>query len=270
MDDRADYLRCTTGKRNCSIDSKSRRSCPFCRYEKCLAAGMKPAWIMTAEERKAKKELLRFGRHRGAGKIRGKKVASTNLVAPPLREPVIGLTTEEALVIDRTVSSALSTFFNSQCDTLKVDASPVLAIHDMILMGKNARASFVRLFENNCRNWFKAVFAQMEDKIHPDDKAIIMEHNFGTFFSILSAIYFDPRDFLKLTIALFRYMRQRAGEDDVFDLVEDVYKEISLGGLRPNFGYDQVRPGESGGMIPYYRTWCLIAGVRFPLVTQLQ
>ncbi len=31
----------------CLIDSKNRRSCKKCRFEKCLAAGMKPNWVTT-------------------------------------------------------------------------------------------------------------------------------------------------------------------------------------------------------------------------------
>ncbi len=29
----------------CVIDSKNRRSCKKCRFEKCLSAGMKPNWV---------------------------------------------------------------------------------------------------------------------------------------------------------------------------------------------------------------------------------
>ncbi len=31
---------------DCLIDSKNRRSCKKCRFEKCLAAGMKPNWVV--------------------------------------------------------------------------------------------------------------------------------------------------------------------------------------------------------------------------------
>jgi hypothetical protein len=36
----------------CSIDSKSWRSCKWCRFQKCLASGLKPSWVLEKKERK--------------------------------------------------------------------------------------------------------------------------------------------------------------------------------------------------------------------------
>jgi hypothetical protein len=38
--------------RGCVIDSKSWRSCKFCRFEKCLSSGLKPSWVLDKSERK--------------------------------------------------------------------------------------------------------------------------------------------------------------------------------------------------------------------------
>lgn len=40
------------GNQACRIDSKSWKSCRFCRFKKCLASGMKPAWVLNDQERK--------------------------------------------------------------------------------------------------------------------------------------------------------------------------------------------------------------------------
>lgn len=44
---KAATFRCQTGFRNCSIDSISKKSCKHCRFQKCLAAGMKPSLVRT-------------------------------------------------------------------------------------------------------------------------------------------------------------------------------------------------------------------------------
>ena len=47
--------------KNCKINLKTRRSCQFCRYKLCEASGMKPAWVLTEDERRQKSE----GRNKG-------------------------------------------------------------------------------------------------------------------------------------------------------------------------------------------------------------
>ena len=43
-------FKCAT--RSCSIDSKSWRSCKWCRFQKCLSSGLKPSWVLEKKERK--------------------------------------------------------------------------------------------------------------------------------------------------------------------------------------------------------------------------
>jgi len=37
--------------KNCKITSQTRKTCQFCRFKKCLEAGMKPSWVLSDEER---------------------------------------------------------------------------------------------------------------------------------------------------------------------------------------------------------------------------
>ncbi len=39
---------------NCEVDSTNRRSCKSCRFDKCVAAGMKISWVMSDNERKSR------------------------------------------------------------------------------------------------------------------------------------------------------------------------------------------------------------------------
>lgn len=52
---------CSKGGGTCAISLLTRKNCQFCRYQKCIQAGMRPSWILSDEERQR-----RFhGRRRG-------------------------------------------------------------------------------------------------------------------------------------------------------------------------------------------------------------
>ena len=36
---------------SCDLESKSRKCCKRCRFEKCIKIGMRPSWVLTPEER---------------------------------------------------------------------------------------------------------------------------------------------------------------------------------------------------------------------------
>jgi hypothetical protein len=47
------HFSCSTKK--CEIDSKSWRSCKWCRFEKCIASGLKPDWVFDKTIRKRRR-----------------------------------------------------------------------------------------------------------------------------------------------------------------------------------------------------------------------
>ena len=50
----------------CEIDSKSWKSCKFCRFNKCLQSGMKPAYVLNEEERKIRHQKRTSGSSSGS------------------------------------------------------------------------------------------------------------------------------------------------------------------------------------------------------------
>ena len=50
------YLIFGCGSGNCKINSKSWRSCKWCRFQKCLRSGMRPEWVLDKKERHTKTE----------------------------------------------------------------------------------------------------------------------------------------------------------------------------------------------------------------------
>eukprot|EP00092_Neocalanus_flemingeri_P027056 GFUD01029342.1.p1 GENE.GFUD01029342.1~~GFUD01029342.1.p1 ORF type:complete len:735 (-),score=169.50 GFUD01029342.1:1651-3855(-) len=50
--------------KDCQINLKTRKNCQFCRYERCLAVGMKPSWVLSPDERERrfrKNKAKKFG-----------------------------------------------------------------------------------------------------------------------------------------------------------------------------------------------------------------
>ena len=44
-------FKCTKGMGDCEISLITRKNCQFCRYQRCIGAGMRPSWILSDEER---------------------------------------------------------------------------------------------------------------------------------------------------------------------------------------------------------------------------
>jgi len=46
-----DSFKCTQGRGECEVTLVTRKNCQYCRYQSCLAAGMRPSWILSEGER---------------------------------------------------------------------------------------------------------------------------------------------------------------------------------------------------------------------------
>ena len=63
--------------KKCDIYLRARKACQYCRYQACLAAGMKTTWVLNEEE---KEKFLR---------LRGKNKNPTHVFKEPLPPPVL-------------------------------------------------------------------------------------------------------------------------------------------------------------------------------------
>ena len=52
---------CANPDKNCAININTRKVCPYCRYQKCLAVGMRPDFVMTEEDKKERREKTKTG-----------------------------------------------------------------------------------------------------------------------------------------------------------------------------------------------------------------
>ena len=59
---------CCVKDNDCEVTLRTRKNCQFCRYNKCLAIGMKTTWVLSEEERKEKFDGRKINRKRKLSK----------------------------------------------------------------------------------------------------------------------------------------------------------------------------------------------------------
>jgi len=75
-------FKCSRGKENCKITLVTRKSCQYCRYQSCIAAGMRPSWILSDEERERRFHAHSRERSHKAGEQKDTRPEPTNNISP--------------------------------------------------------------------------------------------------------------------------------------------------------------------------------------------
>ena len=79
--------------KKCLIVIQTRKSCQFCRFQKCLQAGMKPNWVLPEGQRR-------------------KSNSSSSTEVTSLLQPKLQLTTEDAILIGQMISATNMLFMD--------------------------------------------------------------------------------------------------------------------------------------------------------------
>ena len=75
---------------SCDINSRSWKSCQYCRFQKCQSAGMKASWVLTEPERKARaKQRADTKKKRQEQQYQQQQVAVTSSTPSPLPSPSV-------------------------------------------------------------------------------------------------------------------------------------------------------------------------------------
>jgi len=91
-------FKCTKGREDCHINLMTRKNCQYCRYQKCIGAGMRPSWILSDEER-----VRRF--HGRTVSEKSEKSKKSKLVKSPKCSPKLDGDSEEGMMVDDDASS---------------------------------------------------------------------------------------------------------------------------------------------------------------------
>eukprot|EP00095_Tigriopus_kingsejongensis_P006368 maker-scaffold42_size484952-snap-gene-3.25 protein:Tk06368 transcript:maker-scaffold42_size484952-snap-gene-3.25-mRNA-1 annotation:"retinoid x" len=187
----------------CDIDSKSRRSCACCRYEKCLEAGMNPKWIISDEERRVKRE------HKRAKVLKAKDV-KRDKVLPISRGLDFEFTTEEELKVMQIRNYAKTCKLNHMALTMAKDGGPLTVLWDVIFNKQNVPLKFLETVENREKALFQGISMGLEEmtEIDVEDRQTLVQENGSAFFALIMSLYSIPNNFKKLMNDLTRTLEQ--------------------------------------------------------------
>ncbi|XP_059090042.1 vitamin D3 receptor-like [Tigriopus californicus] len=174
--------------KNCIIDSKSRKSCTWCRFKKCLFAGMNPKWIITDQERKTKLEAKR-------GKIM--KATMKRDFVPIQRTVELKFTIEEQLKVQRLSDHARKFKVSVLAKHLASDLTPLQTLWKLALNLGTPTVEFIHFLEEKEKSIFKTIALGLEEMTDLDlqDRETLVQKNSTAFFALIMSIYFNPGDF---------------------------------------------------------------------------
>ena len=151
---------CVTPSEQCLITVKTRRRCQYCRYRKCLAAGMKAGWVLTDRERSKRYKV------KDKEVVHVKNRSKRNL---PLSE--FGVPTILGLKITPDDSESIATIMRSMGrafgESMRVNMLRkqdfMLEFTKLIYFGGRADYGFYREFYALCDNFVEALYFLVDD-----------------------------------------------------------------------------------------------------------
>nr|AIY67763.1 HR97a-like receptor 4 [Tigriopus japonicus] len=217
-------------KKCCIIDSKSRKSCAWCRFQKCLLAGMNPKWIITDQERKFKLEAKQ-------SKIMKAKMKQEIV---PIQRPVeLKFTVEEKLKVERLSKYARKFKVSVLANHLAQDIAPLKTLWKLALNLETPSVDFIHFLEEKETTIFRTIALGLEEMtdLDSEDRETLVQRNSTAFFALIMSIYFNPGDFARhledVTEALDIALQANDPNPDLKNAVEtlEVIKMSNFPGL---------------------------------------
>lgn len=182
---------------NCSIDSKSRTSCKACRYQKCLAAGMKPALVMSNEQRK-KRILMKYSRSSTCPDL--KKSSEMTLVFTDEDEKQCITEFHEFL------KGCYTHYINFFADHLEL----LDALANSVYTGRVRDRRVLDCMDHLDESWMTNYCFQLPQisSVSAFDKMTLLRHNYPIIFGLLWGAYNTTHDFFTYFFQVLEYAEE--------------------------------------------------------------
>ena len=231
-----------SGDMNCTIDSKSWKSCQWCRFNKCQQCGMKIHWVLNETERKVRAEKREQSR-----KNRQQLAVKANL----MRERAITdkFTLDDEIQVKGLMSASLDYMYREVLKFYTCNWATFEVMLHAVYFGKPVNFDIMRnieLFLNYSMKKFYSDFGDMVD-ITAQDQAKLVEKNYPPIVEFTQAVYMEASndDVNKMSIKLTDKLRELSLENQEYKVIEKRFDEVSLNNTRQMqpFKYDQVYSG---------------------------
>ena len=213
---------------SCTIDSKSRKSCGWCRYQKCLQAGMNPSWMGSSEVRRLARTCMRKRRY-------------TPVKMQLVRQPNMELTAEETLKIKHLMAHVRSVSFNITCRMMIHDSERVSTMFKVLFGETTVPKDFMKASEKKAASTLKELALGMEEfkLLNLQDGTELIDSNSSLFFVLMHAIYFRKDDFQKHASNFKLYIMERRHEIPAVNNVIDQIQRLEITGRHVGYDYDR-------------------------------
>lgn len=86
--------------KECQINLKTRKNCQYCRYQRCLGVGMKPSWVLSAQEREQRFRKSKAKKLKVEDDVWQDNILSDNSISQPQEDVVqiMGVPTGESSI----------------------------------------------------------------------------------------------------------------------------------------------------------------------------
>ncbi len=171
---------------NCSINSRSWKSCQFCRFQKCLRSGMKIAWVLTESERKERARL------RAASKRKRDNQLLTTC-SPCIRVPSDCFTLEDRVHLRGLISTTYDFLYLEMCKYYTCHQRAFEEILSVMFHGRIMSQSTQRSIEDFIMYSVKNFYRGMSDMINLSerDQTVLVTKNYPLMMEFLSSLYIE-------------------------------------------------------------------------------
>lgn len=225
---------CTKGE-NCEINLKTRRSCQYCRFKKCLESGMRISWVLPEAERNRRFNKLAKVQQRN--KFGDQK--NSRAVVPIKKDPVMPVTTEEILQIQKT-KNCINTFSCRGMEEFMVTHPEFLKeLATVSYFGGEMSFEFYKNFNNMSNKILEESFRIVEEfkELPWKDRQRLIEHNGVNINRFKTALFMDD-DFSCLSKGIEGFTK--SGQYPVLDELNAKLQAMNLQDKKPILSYSQL------------------------------